>query len=735
MAIAVLLLRSAVLGTVRRRIRTDAAPRPAWEAEEAEDGGGEPLELEEEEEGAFAEEATAQYGKDADANAQTTEAAALPRILDDPLPRKRRRVRPPRYADDEGVGAPTVSLRAPVLSVRERPYIPSVVRFAARQAVEESRRGGEVLSENLLRLSRGGGASDGANALGNVNADERTGSSGRRRRNSDDAERVHYRGAFGRLMEKRGHKVVAGESVIDSAAFMCKHMNDCDQFNAKVAKLHQKEREAKNLEVKRHERQVRLSESWGGRVASMGSVFDVCQMQGASTAAAEAEVVRRCTRAVLKEMRLKDVDAVSVRTAVTAHLGIELSKTHKNVIANEVSQLTRGGSVESVQKKFMEAEMLLQQQALDEADMDWDPRGANGEERDDNGMTEEMRRAVAHSWRARNNTEDAERNVERWSQLERSGVRFLVSAAQARSPANATDAAPRCSLFTHLRQFLCADCPVPKAGDLLSWNDVKPVILVRASHAYGEATHRYEFPKAVLKLLPVDDRRAHYASCAVVGNTAGLLKGTQYGFHIDTHDAVFRVNYAPTKGFEVYVGERTTYDVVSAALAKKLIDGTASPHRLVNSTMVLYDTTSEMVRRTLVEAFVRQFSGVSLERSHALLLSPDLASAAAQAWEQLENAIASTRVERTRAGEVKAPQAFIAAFVALQMCDAVHLYGFHTPRGKRSALRYFDTMTVSLTPEDRLAREAEVHHTYEALRQASLWPGSDARYRLRLHKG
>ncbi|XP_029015824.1 alpha-N-acetylgalactosaminide alpha-2,6-sialyltransferase 2 [Betta splendens] len=50
--------------------------------------------------------------------------------------------------------------------------------------------------------------------------------------------------------------------------------------------------------------------------------------------------------------------------------------------------------------------------------------------------------------------------------------------------------------------------------------------------------------------------------CAVVGN-GGILRGSKQGKNIDSHDFVFRVNGAVTKGFEDDVGERTSVYVFS----------------------------------------------------------------------------------------------------------------------------------------------------------------------------
>jgi len=60
---------------------------------------------------------------------------------------------------------------------------------------------------------------------------------------------------------------------------------------------------------------------------------------------------------------------------------------------------------------------------------------------------------------------------------------------------------------------------------------------------------------------PLKTEAAHPPTCAVVGNS-GNLHDSDYGALIDTHDYIFRMNYAPTQGYEKDVGTRTTHHVM-----------------------------------------------------------------------------------------------------------------------------------------------------------------------------
>ena len=69
--------------------------------------------------------------------------------------------------------------------------------------------------------------------------------------------------------------------------------------------------------------------------------------------------------------------------------------------------------------------------------------------------------------------------------------------------------------------------------------------------------------------LPYEDSETKYDTCAVVSNSGRLLK-YEHGEEIDKAQAVFRINYPPTEGYEKHVGSRTTFDIVNGHHAQRL---------------------------------------------------------------------------------------------------------------------------------------------------------------------
>lgn len=81
-----------------------------------------------------------------------------------------------------------------------------------------------------------------------------------------------------------------------------------------------------------------------------------------------------------------------------------------------------------------------------------------------------------------------------------------------------------------------------------------------------------------------------WRSCAVVGSS-GLLALRPQGARIDRHDAVFRMNGAPVRGFEGLVGSRTTVRLVnapqSARWQQEVAQGKGLPPQMADAEIVI----------------------------------------------------------------------------------------------------------------------------------------------------
>lgn len=166
-------------------------------------------------------------------------------------------------------------------------------------------------------------------------------------------------------------------------------------------------------------------------------------------------------------------------------------------------------------------------------------------------------------------------------------------------------------------------------------------------------------------------RRIAHHSCAVVGSS-GDLRRASHGASIDKHDAIFRINNAPTRRYTHNVGSRTTYRIATQFPWRILL--THAQSQLVNPdgsrvAPLLYchnGWIGNCHRDVLREQWWK--------KSPALLVNPALVGAVMRAMyaapKRGKHAVA-------RLMHRKAPSSgLIATAVALSMCGNVTLFGF-----------------------------------------------------------
>ena len=108
---------------------------------------------------------------------------------------------------------------------------------------------------------------------------------------------------------------------------------------------------------------------------------------------------------------------------------------------------------------------------------------------------------------------------------------------------------------------------------------------------------------SLLRGLPSTDIRPRtpYRHCAVVGSSGAMLS-YENGVSIDEHQMVLRFNDAPTKGFELYVGGKTTHRVCSGVQSGGPAGMGACGFRETSGEKVIMNITSPRA----FKAFVRE---------------------------------------------------------------------------------------------------------------------------------
>ncbi|XRB24802.1 glycosyltransferase family 29 protein [Pseudoscourfieldia marina] len=244
------------------------------------------------------------------------------------------------------------------------------------------------------------------------------------------------------------------------------------------------------------------------------------------------------------------------------------------------------------------------------------------------------------------------------------------------------------NILLHKRQFDSEGAP----GDVADGTRAYVTYTLLSSNGdgakrYGHALEKFEvsksqlgeyfYPPSLVQTLPADDARWRFESCAVVGNSGKLLFGRRreddgqvehFGREIDEHGAVFRINGAPTRGFEKYVGARTTFDVSNHLNLHRLSlkAGRRTWTRSRGARMVVFESTSYQQYFHGWDRLVARFSG------QLLVLAPDLVAAHYELWCRLvERALPGAPPENG-----KPTSGWFAAAMASQVCDSVTLYGF-----------------------------------------------------------
>ena len=171
-----------------------------------------------------------------------------------------------------------------------------------------------------------------------------------------------------------------------------------------------------------------------------------------------------------------------------------------------------------------------------------------------------------------------------------------------------------------------------------------------------ERTNKF---RGKFQYLPDQDIQGlgNWTSCAVVGNSKKVLKHKR-GKEIDGHTAVLRFNQAPTRGFEKFVGSKTTA-------------------RLQNPERQGFAEGDEF-------CLTEHYSGLSNKKCKIVPLSPQFVAYTrylwTDSWGGTKRGFVPSRGKHNEK-RLKMSTGFIGIALALHLCSKVTLYGFESGAG------------------------------------------------------
>ncbi|XP_060948704.1 CMP-N-acetylneuraminate-beta-galactosamide-alpha-2,3-sialyltransferase 1-like [Limanda limanda] len=162
------------------------------------------------------------------------------------------------------------------------------------------------------------------------------------------------------------------------------------------------------------------------------------------------------------------------------------------------------------------------------------------------------------------------------------------------------------------------------------------------------------------EVLYMDARPERCRTCSVVGNS-GNLKGSEYGDLIDSSKFIFRMNMAPTSGFEEDVGTRTTHHFLYPESAIDLDNNTRLvliPYKTLDLQWLISALTTGTIKHTYLPVVPR----IKANRDKVLIYNPTFFKYVYDSWLEGHGRYPST--------------GFLSLVLALHICDEVSVFGF-----------------------------------------------------------
>eukprot|EP00238_Polyblepharides_amylifera_P005947 CAMPEP_0196594370 /NCGR_PEP_ID=MMETSP1081-20130531/78176_1 /TAXON_ID=36882 /ORGANISM="Pyramimonas amylifera, Strain CCMP720" /LENGTH=310 /DNA_ID=CAMNT_0041918621 /DNA_START=455 /DNA_END=1387 /DNA_ORIENTATION=- len=214
----------------------------------------------------------------------------------------------------------------------------------------------------------------------------------------------------------------------------------------------------------------------------------------------------------------------------------------------------------------------------------------------------------------------------------------------------------------------------------------------------------------VSSFLPKEDPLSKYRTCAVVSSARQLVPRSSkeeargehvlHGSAIDQHSMVLRLDNAPTKGFEKWVGSRTTHRLVQGDYAH-LVHSMLGTEVVVNQTKSVvtpstwwaggYPTVEKVTYMLAVPPSVGKQQLKAPEHngyapftevfpgSKRVIVSPVFMKRALETHERVREVVRTRGLGcyKNKEEEFKIAPLYLATLLSLQMCNRVSVYGVH----------------------------------------------------------
>jgi len=230
--------------------------------------------------------------------------------------------------------------------------------------------------------------------------------------------------------------------------------------------------------------------------------------------------------------------------------------------------------------------------------------------------------------------------------------------------------------FAHNRQLSSNDykqaAPAVKDVQASSMGRCEGEALVRMLPKQGRVLERMGGQSAFGKHSP------KLSTCAVVGNS-GSLQATKFGRGINLHEAVIRLNQAPTAGYEDIVGNKTTFRIINKEWVAKYSSGLKwLPLEEGLSLVSRGDGEKRIGRGKYVCALCTAETKSKMKRwsskKHVAVLQLSSMTSKA-AWAMLSRYSRCSQASNGKCPQCKPSSGILAVSLALSLCNNVSVYG------------------------------------------------------------